>query len=586
MSLIQTFAPHPDESGRGYYRRLSSSNALSSWKDLARHCAERVTHDALFAHPEQTAIKLGLEPAWCAAATAQDNAARGWTGLRRYRRDAVCVHCLRESAHLRATWEHAYVAACPSHGVLLRDTCSGCATPLRDGREHIELCDCGFDLRAMPTEPATSAQMWVSSLLERGIAQIENFGPALSNTDIDVGGKLIGTLCKQPDPKVAARRSNAAAPSTMDGLVAFLSPLEFLLSKWPTNFRHHVSERLRVGPPEGRTLNRRLGAWYRQLRKLCDHTAIHPFLHAIADVAQAEFDGVLGRDAAAKVINREAVHVSLLEAAARIGIQYSSLQHFRDKGEVKCKELKARTNGYVYQIAVSEVDAIIAARAMWTSEKQACELLGVPPSVLGHLCDAGVVVREASWKEDLRKGGPIEVASIRRLTECLQRAAAEPAAGEGRRIAVRELTARYVGDKKALASAFQAIASGAVSPVKGGRLAGDYEYLWDDVAKHYARPALDQGLTLQALSEATGYKHESIGHWIAHGFLRCFEVLLRGQPCRVVTPNQLADFRREYLPFLTWRKFLVRSPLPWSGSFGALKSWAHEYCRTASAVVG
>ena len=153
------------------------------------------------------------------------------------------------------------------------------------------------------------------------------------------------------------------------------------------------------------------------------------------------------------------------------------------------------------------------------------------------------------WKGDLRKGGPVEVASIERLKQCLRRADdAPPPIGEGRRVKLHELSPRHVGDKRALASALQAIGSGAVRPVSALGPVGNCEFLWNDVAQYYARPALDQGLTVQALSAATGFKHESISTWIGQGLLKSFPVLLRGQPCRVVTPTQFSEFRREFIP--------------------------------------
>jgi hypothetical protein len=105
-----------------------------------------------------------------------------------------------------------------------------------------------------------------------------------------------------------------------------------------------------------------------------------------------------------------------------------------------------------------------------------------------------------------------------------------------------------VGDKKALASALQAIAAGVICAVKADGPVGDFEFAWDKVAQHHARPLMDQGLTMQALSEATGYKHESLSAWMGLGFLKAHHIVLRGQSCHVVTPTQFADFRCEFVP--------------------------------------
>jgi hypothetical protein len=55
-------------------------------------------------------------------------------------------------------------------------------------------------------------------------------------------------------------------------------------------------------------------------------------------------------------------------------------------------------------------------------------------------------------------------------------------------------------------------------------------------------------LSVQALSKVTGWKWESIDHWIEAGLLQANNIMLRGQPCRVVMPDQLLNFCRAYLP--------------------------------------
>lgn len=143
MELIATFAPHDDESALGYYRRLASDNALSSWKELARLCEVSTAKSALFARPEHVATGLGLEVDWSKQASKHDDTARGWRGLRRASSDAVCPHCLGESVYLRMGWEHAYMVACPHHEVLLCDACSACGSRLTSNRERAHSIDGG-----------------------------------------------------------------------------------------------------------------------------------------------------------------------------------------------------------------------------------------------------------------------------------------------------------------------------------------------------------------------------------------------------------------------------------------------------------
>lgn len=50
------------------------------------------------------------------------------------------------------------------------------------------------------------------------------------------------------------------------------------------------------------------------------------------------------------------------------------------------------------------------------------------------------------------------------------------------------------------------------------------------------------------LANLTGWKHESIAQWIEQGLWKSYSIVLRGQPCRVMTPAQLFEFNRTYMP--------------------------------------
>src|SRR5690606_40058931 len=56
------------------------------------------------------------------------------------------------------------------------------------------------------------------------------------------------------------------------------------------------------------------------------------------------------------------------------------------------------------------------------------------------------------------------------------------------------------------------------------------------------------GMSMQQLSKLTGWKWESISHWINEGLLDSESITLRGQACRVVLPHQLLAFRQTYVP--------------------------------------
>jgi hypothetical protein len=55
-------------------------------------------------------------------------------------------------------------------------------------------------------------------------------------------------------------------------------------------------------------------------------------------------------------------------------------------------------------------------------------------------------------------------------------------------------------------------------------------------------------MSIQQLAKATGWKWESILHWVKEGLLASELIQRRGQPCHVVLPHQLLEFQHTYLP--------------------------------------
>ncbi|MCW3640625.1 hypothetical protein [Burkholderia cenocepacia] len=83
MSLVLTYAPRDDESGMGYYRRLSADNALFNWRDLASTAGIERNRRALLTRTDDVARNLGLEPAWTEFTRQQENLTRDWGRLHR-----------------------------------------------------------------------------------------------------------------------------------------------------------------------------------------------------------------------------------------------------------------------------------------------------------------------------------------------------------------------------------------------------------------------------------------------------------------------------------------------------------------------
>lgn len=549
MGLILTYAPHEDESGLGYYRRLAADNALLGWRGLAATAGVESSRRALLMRTDDASRNLGLEPGWAESARQKEECCRGWGRLQRTHSDAVCPACMAEAPYLRHYWGHAYATACPKHRIQLVDQCNACGGHLSPQRFSIGLCACSHDLASLPRIPATRAQVWLSALIAGdGQPPGDRLGPAMRDVETDVLAKVVRTLCLHADPAKPVLPRAAATPRTVTQAIEFLAPLEALLADWPTGFRAHVEQRIAAGREDARTLNTLLGDWYISLRKTCPGTAFEPLLQAIIDVAAEKSECVLGLDSTKAIAEEVTRFVRAPDAARTIGVSVSRLHEAMHDGECAHRTRRVGTRGLVYEVSCAEVERIQQRRAGWISYAAACEWAGVPPAVLERMKAAGVIRSDVRWREDLMKGGPVERQSLMDLYAHVGRQVQVMPTAEGPTLTWSEFSSRRMGEKRAIELLMQAIANGDVRAVAPARTLGEIPFLRADVSRYFGTPMLEAGMSIHQLSKATGWKWESISHWMDEGLLACESVQLRGQPCRVVLPHQLLAFRQSYIP--------------------------------------
>ena len=557
MGLLWTFAPIEDESPLGYYRRLSTANQLGGWQELACMVGSSRYPTVLLNDPLSVAGHLGLNPEWTQEVSRRDALQLKWRGLQRVKAEAVCPACLEESGHIRLHWEHRFVTSCRRHQMNLISVCECCAQPIKNTRVSITHCDCGHDLRKQKAPAASAGLLWISDLVATGSSGHDSHGPVVSGASERDASKLIKAICSMSAPDAAAPRQNAAMPADLAGCIRYLRPLEYLLQDWPAKFEDHVRERIIAGDANTRTLNGLLGPWYRQIKEAALAGPLRPFLEVLLSVAAKEFSGSLGLDAASEVASGVSGHVLVKQAAKEIGISRDLLLNALTVGAVAGRTKQFGAKGMLYEISTDEVQRLKAARTGWISSEQACELLAIPQSVLGTLCATGAVNADINWRRDILKGGEIEMASLVTLKDKLHNQS-QPAVKDGQWIELRDLTSRRLGEKRSVQALFKAIVAGEVKTL-GSRSStgiGSLRYLLEDVRQFFGAPALEAGMSITDLTKMTGWKHESISHWISQGLLEATTIMLRGQPCRVISPAQLLRFTQTYIPVANLAKQL------------------------------
>lgn len=557
MSLVVTFQPHPDESGLGYYRRLASENLMWGWKELAGAANKHATRESLISRPKHLSEVLGLDQQWTQRAYEQELQVRAWRMFRRFSKfDAVCPCCVRETGYLRQGWAHSYATCCPEHNVRLIDRCESCGEQLSADRDRIEYCTCGYDLRDSATSRPTQAELWLSTLI---VSNGESSGRGLPN----IRGADTYTLCLQVrdwclmvDPNVPPPSRSAGTVRTVADAVVLLAPLDALLADWPANFKAHVSERIAAGRPGARTLNKLLGEWYIQLRKRCLDTALAPFLVATLEVGAKEFDGVLGNDPSVYATAENLEYLSSAAAARLIGVTRGHLSNAVLRGDIPSRVILLGTRGKAYEVPKQDAERVAKERLNWLRVVEAAERAGVGETVMKSMAEAGVVNFDPQWRRAIFKGGEIEASSIDRLYDELVRMAKEDEAPDKDLVFWSDFMSRRWGSNSAIRSVMQAAQRGDISAVVKGSSIGKMGFLRSEVAKYFGLPVLESGMSLKHLASVTGWKKESIRHWINEGLMQTVQAKLPGQQRDVILPEQLLAFRQTYVPLADLAKAL------------------------------
>lgn len=547
MQLIVHTPPLADESPLGYLQRLAQKNALDSSKTLASAVELDTTTSSLLRNAAELCRRYDLAPEWTKSVANNVKACLSLNAFHKAGHYKVCPHCLAESAHLRTSWEHAYVVACPLHECLLIDVCPNCQEPLKKGLNGTHHCRCGCSLQAVDTQPATEVQVLLAYALS-GKKMVTTPSPieAVFGKVLPLElSQLIRILCLYADPKASPPRLNLAAPGSVKEATAFLAPLEQILSQWPQSFEAHVQSRLAHAPKDAYTANTALGSWYRLVKGLTTEGPLKPFLSCIVRVLH-DTNIVSSLRDAAQLVSQETNHALSLKAAAlRLEVSRDTLLKAIQHGVVAHRALPRGAHRFSYEVSLEEIERLQQCRKEWCGLQEACEALGISVSLLKNIVAAGLVQRDTKWRSSILKGGEISRTSLAQFTANLRKLKCSDSANKTTRFS--ELATAQTGENLSVQKALRALASGHIRIVSTAEKLGQFLLNSDDVLKHSSLPLLDEGMTIEVLAKHTGWKWESISHWINCGLLKAHEGKRHGQRCRVVLPTDLLEFQRNYI---------------------------------------
>jgi len=294
-------------------------------------------------------------------------------------------------------------------------------------------------------------------------------------------------------------------------------------------------------------------------------------MEAVVRVAARDFHGALGLDEAGSVVNEVTGHQRIAQAAKALGVTRDAVLKAAQAGLVAHRTSRFGTRGLVYELSDAEVERVRERRQQWIGEAEAAMLADVPPAVLRQMAAAEVIVIDNGWRQDVFKGGPVLRASVIELLEGFNSRVRPRTSGSEPLIAWSELSSRRMGDASAIQAVMKAAAAGELLPLKVVKRLGQAQFLRAEVQSYFGTPLLEAGMSVQQMATATGWKWESIANWIELGLLEAESILLRGQPCRVVSPEQLLRFRQTYIPLADLARAMNTTSIALAGQLPSLE---------------
>lgn len=457
-----------------------------------------------------------------------------------------CPHCVREHGYFKSAWRHGLVTACPEHSCKLVDHCPSCSSPIKLARANLYFCDCGQELASIPTAAATPESVWISSGIagsNLGSLQWPDFGNT-QNSDWKNFDELIFLMGSYAigHGHGASKPRRTAKFESLDEANQFLQKACEPFENFPSSFEEHVKHRLEQGDKTKAGLANRLGFWFREFRLLTKESFPH-LRAAFARSVIANFDGHDSKNPWIYEFGTQHF-LSITEASKKLGVKSSRLR-LRLANMPEAAHLKENTFNTV---SVEIVEKLQIELASAFNQVEVLERTGVTEAVLKQFSEIGLIPRRKRKDWDLNIHKNFDVADVVSAEALLLIAEASPEPVDGEVVGINDINNRLSTNKAVVRELFEKMALGELKPVNTTQPTkiGQVVFSKADVATIIGNSHQASKVTIEHLSRMTGWKSESIRHWVSQRLLSAEEGQLRGKPTYWVDISALHKFMSKY----------------------------------------
>ncbi|WP_213959582.1 TniQ family protein [Variovorax sp. dw_954] len=561
---LRPLTPHPDESLAGFLGRWARENEFGSRTNLLNTLGiSRAIRLPAVELPKLASL-LGLDVTALESMAPTTDPTR--TVLRKSHTrpdtEAVCPQCLSEASYSRQLWSHCHSTACPEHATRLRDHCQQCGDGIRHTRPLPHLCNCGADLRAQTSEPASQAEVDFSALLmgeqPKGTS-IPLFLDAGVPAEIDlyIWGLANHFACAS-DGKPFAKAGKLPLPKSVAQAVDRLGPLFELLEDWPHRFDARLKQIMEAAPTAAATgVAAKHGRWYFFLFRTYPQDAFHPVRVAAANRITASHDGLLNArtHSIQNIATVQKRWFSVKEASVELRVSTERINEGIDRYVISASVHDEAMSYRQRFLSREEIQRLKQLQFEHVNDTDARAILNVPKSVYNLMCEAGWITRSDPNDTAPVVSGYVQHVPLLRLIERLRKLAQE---NKDRKIVasipLRELSFRRTTNMPRLIGLFRAIAAGELTPVDHDEhlSIGGLMFAQDEVDQRIASWFVERGLTLQQVSAMMGAHYDAVKSWVDMGFLPASrEPMEQGAPW-VVDVRDMVTFLQTYSP-LAWQ---------------------------------
>lgn len=537
-----------DESLACYLLRVAASESVPGIRGLVGHLGCGVSNAALNRSIERLADftrqpVAALQAAQVCLHPTQRTLREKFARMGRH---AYCPHCVSEYGYFRSAWRHGLVTACTRHRCQLVDTCSACSKPVELSRANLLFCDCGQELAATQAPPAESAALWVAAAIGGEVSQEQDW-PDFGNTTTEQWRTfdelifLCGSYNQSGSAEITQPRRTAKFSSVSEAR-DFLKTACASFVSFPQGFESEVKHRLEHGDKRKAGLANRLGAWFRAFRSLTE--GAYPELRAaFARSVASNFDGHDSKNAWIYEL-APARYLSLTDAASKLGVKTSRLRvmlmHMPSAAPVKENSFNTVTQEQCDELK-QHVDSAL-------NFSQVIDITGLTESVLRQLIRVGLLPKRERQAWDLSLYKPFDRADVQAMQCALFGYIEADDRTDLQTVSINDLNKRMATNKAVVDEVFEQLAQGSLKAVNANipTKLGDLKFDREQVKLIVGNSHDVAMLTAEQLSRMTGWKSESIRHWVKSGLLVGEEGQLRGRPVYWVSMRAVHQFMRDY----------------------------------------